>query len=185
MLKGCQKWNSRGRNSEAAPEQKYETRTEKHLIKRCPATLGVSLCLISCILSAWKQTAAALPITRFSGPRVPSGAVMPAWTWHGRPRTSTRRRRLEGQSCSSGRLCLLHSSTWVFKWSCVANEWGHINSTAQSKIGLPPGGLLHLSPHLPLHLWVLAFHPPILSELFTPTLYSSHYHILNLLLYTC
>lgn len=38
-------------------------------------------------------------------------------------------------------LCLLCSSTPVFKRSCVANEWGHTNSTAQSKIGLLPGVL--------------------------------------------
>lgn len=38
-------------------------------------------------------------------------------------------------------LCLLCSSTPVFKRSCVANEWGHRSSTAQSKIGLLPGVL--------------------------------------------
>lgn len=59
MLKDVRNETAGGEDSEAAPEQKYETPKEKHPIKLCPATLGVSLCLISCILSAWKQTAAA------------------------------------------------------------------------------------------------------------------------------
>lgn len=82
-------------------------------------------------------------------------------------------------------LRLACSSTPVFKRSCVANQWGHRHSAAQSMIGPSPRGALHLSLHLSPHRQLLPFHPPILSDLFIPTIHSSHYHLLSLLFYTC
>lgn len=94
------------------------------------------------------------------------------------------RGRRPGRGIALWWLCLLCSSTPVFKRSCVANEWGHRNSTAQSKIGLLPGVLCIFPCIYPFICGSCPFiHPS--SDPFIPTIHSSHYHVLNLLLYTC
>lgn len=149
--------------------------------KRCPAPQNKPVFDLA-HPSAWKQTAAGSHHSS-EGSECPLGRVMPAWTWHTANLFLNTSQMdmgdiLGGGSCSYGSVC---SSTSVFKRSCVANEWGHRNSTAQSKIGLLPGVLCIFPCIYPF----MPFHPPILSDLFIPTIHSSHYHVLNLLLYTC